>query len=98
MTPSYSEHQKSSYSTAENVGNTSLLTNSTNQVYARGSDGVVHSINNSSGTAIQRSYSNGWEILGVSDQWHQPTSLEKTLTLATAGHSIRTGIKSLVNL
>ncbi len=49
----------------ENVGNTSLLTDSTNQVYAKTHDGVVHSISNSSGTAVQRSYSNGWEILGV---------------------------------
>ncbi len=28
-----------------------------------GSDGVVYSINNSSGNAMQRSYSNGWTSL-----------------------------------
>ncbi len=36
------EHQKSRIP-YENVGNTSLLTDSTNQVQRQGSDGVVHS-------------------------------------------------------
>ncbi len=53
--------------TIESTGSISLLKDSSGYVCA-GLDGVVHSINNSSGTAMQLFLLNKLEILGGSSQ------------------------------